>query len=314
MTTEIPDNTHLLEQGRAALQSGDRARARALLMAAVRTNPQSATAWLWLSGVLETPAQQRECLQRALALEPDNLVVQRGLAALQRAEVAPPLPAIRPGSEGVSPSTVTTRAERPSPQPDWQQEQAQELDDLPLPTPLISLLLLILGGIGVVLTWAAMRQIGAEIPRWAILAIALVAGPLLALIGLLFLGVLLRMAGRSLGGQGDSNRVQAGLALAAAPQVVGLVIWLIQLLFIPAASFGGGSSSRMQILATMVCWGLHSLLALISLYLGVAGIASAHRISMARALATWLLGAAFVMITLATIFVSSATLIALRGG
>ncbi|WP_129632790.1 YIP1 family protein [Candidatus Oscillochloris fontis] len=315
MTTEIPDSTHLLEQGRAAIQAGDRARARALLMAAVRANPQSAAAWLWLSGVLDTPAQQRECLQRALALEPDNLLAQRGLAALQRAEeVAPPLPATRPGSEGVSPSTVTTRAERPPPQPDWVQGQAQPQGYVPLPTPAISLLLLILGGTGMVLTWAALRRIGAEIARWAILALALVAGPVLALVGLLFFGVLLRMAGRSLGGQGNSSRVQAGLALAAAPQVASLILWLMQLILIPVASFGGGTAPRIQIVAALVCGVLHVFFALASGYFAVAGVASAHRITMARAAATWLLAVVFVVTTLATIFVSSATLIALRGG
>ncbi len=296
MTTETPDHAHLLEQGRTALQVGERARARQLLISAVRANPQSATAWLWLAGALDTPAQQRECLQRALTLEPDNLVVQRGLAALQNKEEAPTPP-------------VTT-----SPQPDWVRGQLLPLDSLPLPTPITSLLLLILGGTGVVLTWASLRQIGAEIPRWEILAIALLVGPILALIALFFLGVLLRMAGRSLGGQGDSTHVHAGLALAAAPQVASMVLWLFQLILIPNASFGGGSSSRMQILATVVCGGLHVLFALTSLYLAVAGVAAAHRITLARAAATWLLAAAFVLTTMATIFISSAILIALRGG
>ncbi|NTW97911.1 MAG: hypothetical protein HGB28_05100, partial [Oscillochloris sp.] len=59
---------------------------------------------------------------------------------------------------------------------------------------------------------------------------------------------------------------------------------------------------------------VHGLLGLASAYLAVAGVALAHRISLARAAAAWLLAALFVLTTLSTIFVSSALLITLRGG
>ncbi|MEI7772301.1 MAG: hypothetical protein WCI67_20085, partial [Chloroflexales bacterium] len=70
-------------RGAAALRAGDRPRARELLAAAVRADPRSAPAWLWLAGALDAPAQQRECLERALALDPGQEAARRGLEALR---------------------------------------------------------------------------------------------------------------------------------------------------------------------------------------------------------------------------------------
>ncbi|MBX0330680.1 glycosyltransferase 87 family protein, partial [Oscillochloris sp. ZM17-4] len=77
------DDDNLYDRGVAALRAGERARARELLAAAVRADPRSAAAWLWLSGALDDPAKQRECLERAAALDPQDVAAQRGLAALR---------------------------------------------------------------------------------------------------------------------------------------------------------------------------------------------------------------------------------------
>ena len=79
----------LLTQGIAAVKAGDRDTARRLLTRAVRQNPDSEAAWLWLGTVLRTPQGRSFCLRKALALNPANQTAQRGLEALERAHRAP---------------------------------------------------------------------------------------------------------------------------------------------------------------------------------------------------------------------------------
>jgi hypothetical protein len=86
-----------LGRGIAAAKAGDKAKARQLLTQAVRRDPGSVTAWVWLSSVLDTPQGRAFCLRRVLALDPDNSAAKRGLAALKiaspaRALVAQPSP------------------------------------------------------------------------------------------------------------------------------------------------------------------------------------------------------------------------------
>ncbi|HMP43410.1 MAG TPA: hypothetical protein PKA05_23760, partial [Roseiflexaceae bacterium] len=97
----------LITQGAEALRAGDRARAHDLLSQALRLDPQSEQAWLWLSGAVATDEQRRYCLQRVVALNPDNAAAVRGLAALGGA--TPPAPAATPArpasSQPVAPPT-----------------------------------------------------------------------------------------------------------------------------------------------------------------------------------------------------------------
>lgn len=61
-----------LQQGKAAVQDGDKQRARELLQPLVEDYPQNAEAWLWLSGAQTSPAEMAACLQRVLEIEPAN--------------------------------------------------------------------------------------------------------------------------------------------------------------------------------------------------------------------------------------------------
>jgi hypothetical protein len=61
-----------LQQGIQAARQGRRAEARAWLREALRRNPNSEQAWLWLSTVVETDAEYQMCLERALAINPLN--------------------------------------------------------------------------------------------------------------------------------------------------------------------------------------------------------------------------------------------------
>lgn len=87
-----PTVEQLVAAGAAALRSGDRARARQLLVDAVRADPGSAEAWLFLAGAVTDERHQRECLERVLSLRPGHSVALRGLASLaRRAAASPPV-------------------------------------------------------------------------------------------------------------------------------------------------------------------------------------------------------------------------------
>ena len=112
----------LLAQGIAAAKAGERGTARDLLTRAVRRHPESETAWLWLSSVLDTPQGRAHCLQRVLALDPDNAAAQRGLAALERARPAPalvarPVPPAEPGADVVQQRLAALDRGHPAPAP-----------------------------------------------------------------------------------------------------------------------------------------------------------------------------------------------------
>jgi DNA helicase-2/ATP-dependent DNA helicase PcrA len=85
-------SAELTIQGIRALQAGDRARARALLSAAIRQDPDDEKAWLWLSGAVESDAGRMECLRRVLAINPDHAAARSGLEMLHSKSGAYPGP------------------------------------------------------------------------------------------------------------------------------------------------------------------------------------------------------------------------------
>ncbi|UCC63030.1 MAG: efflux RND transporter periplasmic adaptor subunit [Anaerolineae bacterium] len=66
-----------LERGIAALKAGRREEARRSIARAVSADPKDATAWLWLSRCVHDEAQRRECLERALRLDPTGEAARR---------------------------------------------------------------------------------------------------------------------------------------------------------------------------------------------------------------------------------------------
>ncbi|HET7089999.1 MAG TPA: hypothetical protein VFL17_15285 [Anaerolineae bacterium] len=69
-------------KGIAAVKVGNLSLARQLLDAALAEDPTDVQAWLWMSGIVHTPAEKRQCLRRVLEIDPANAAAKRGLEAL----------------------------------------------------------------------------------------------------------------------------------------------------------------------------------------------------------------------------------------
>ncbi len=72
----------LLYEGALALQQGDIERGRDLLLRLVEADESNEEAWLWLSGAVDDPDDQRTALENVLALNPQNQYALYGLDVL----------------------------------------------------------------------------------------------------------------------------------------------------------------------------------------------------------------------------------------
>ena len=84
----------VLQQGIAAARAGQQAQARQLLQEAVKRDPKSKAAWLWLSSVAKDNQERIFCLKQLLALDPNDENAIKGLKQLgvQVTAGAPPAP------------------------------------------------------------------------------------------------------------------------------------------------------------------------------------------------------------------------------
>jgi len=73
----------ILEQGIAALKAGQKAQARHLLEQVVQQDKDNETAWLWLSGAVDTDRDRIHCLCETLRINPNNQHARRGLEMLE---------------------------------------------------------------------------------------------------------------------------------------------------------------------------------------------------------------------------------------
>ncbi|MGC8873705.1 MAG: tetratricopeptide repeat protein, partial [Chloroflexia bacterium] len=76
----------LLREAIKSLQSGNKEWARECLTRILKANPRHEEAWLWLSAVLETPAEKRYCLEKVLVINPNNEQARTGLQQLSALE------------------------------------------------------------------------------------------------------------------------------------------------------------------------------------------------------------------------------------
>ena len=73
----------------AAIQAQRRDQARKLLFEVVRANPRHEQAWLALASVMEDKDKAVDCLNRVLALNPNNLTAKEWLAAARQDQARP---------------------------------------------------------------------------------------------------------------------------------------------------------------------------------------------------------------------------------
>jgi hypothetical protein len=74
----------MVREGISAYRSGRKEEARALLLRAVEIDQYNEQAWLWLSAVVETPEEQRTCLENVLTINPANDRARQGIALLDQ--------------------------------------------------------------------------------------------------------------------------------------------------------------------------------------------------------------------------------------
>jgi hypothetical protein len=72
-----------LEDAINAIRTGDREEGRQILEEILETDESNEDVWLWLSSVVDSDEDREICLENVLALNPDNVVAQRGLEALR---------------------------------------------------------------------------------------------------------------------------------------------------------------------------------------------------------------------------------------
>lgn len=80
------DVSQTLQQAIAALNEGDRGRAKQLLAQVLQADPRNESAWLWLVHAVDDPAHARECVERVLRINPGNEEARQMLETIRHRE------------------------------------------------------------------------------------------------------------------------------------------------------------------------------------------------------------------------------------
>ena len=75
-----------------AYRAGNKTQAREMLEKATELDSYNEDAWMWLSAVVETPEDQRVCLENVLVINPNNENAKKGLQMLSTSSAAPKAP------------------------------------------------------------------------------------------------------------------------------------------------------------------------------------------------------------------------------
>jgi hypothetical protein len=74
----------LVQRGITALKAGNKTAAREFLEQALMQDIRNETAWLWLSGAVESDQERLECLEQVIAINPANTAAQKGISILRK--------------------------------------------------------------------------------------------------------------------------------------------------------------------------------------------------------------------------------------
>ncbi len=103
----MPANVEgMVREGLNAYRAGKKDEARALLLRAVEIDQYNEDAWLWLSAVVDTPEEQRTCLENVITINPNNERAKQGLDMLSKKGGASPPAGPTPSDEDVLASTM----------------------------------------------------------------------------------------------------------------------------------------------------------------------------------------------------------------
>ncbi|MCA9975618.1 MAG: hypothetical protein KC413_07700 [Anaerolineales bacterium] len=115
MMTTAAEIDSLFRAGVAAVKTGNKEGARALLLQVVEADEQHELAWLWLSAVVDDDADRRVCLENVLTINPDNVAAQKGLEKLGSGEgetaVSPTLDSPEPAAADPADDEIVVRRE-----------------------------------------------------------------------------------------------------------------------------------------------------------------------------------------------------------
>jgi hypothetical protein len=79
----IQTEYNITDEIEASARRGDRERAYQLARVAIIRNTADSNAWVWMCRLIDDPTRQRECLERALALDPQNMAAHSERSRLQ---------------------------------------------------------------------------------------------------------------------------------------------------------------------------------------------------------------------------------------
>ncbi len=73
-----------LQQAISLIKSGDKKRGKHLIGEVIKEDPENETAWLWMYNLVAQPEKKQFCLERALAINPENQKARKALANLKQ--------------------------------------------------------------------------------------------------------------------------------------------------------------------------------------------------------------------------------------
>jgi len=78
-----------LQSAIASIRSGDKETGKLLLAEVIRDDPRNETAWLWMSGAVDSVEERLYCLDRVLQINSNNDAARRGRTHLQQQKLIP---------------------------------------------------------------------------------------------------------------------------------------------------------------------------------------------------------------------------------